>query len=86
MNEELTPAVRAAVAKQCNEVFADPAATTDQVLEAMKQHLVINSVSFWTASGDITLHLQRAVDALREAKPARGIRRFLGMPSEKKDG
>lgn len=87
MSDMLTPQIRAAIAQQCNKVFADPGATTDQVLDAMVSYLSINSIQFHTASGEISLHLQAAAKACRELELARQStgRRFLGMSKEELD-
>ncbi len=84
MSETLTPQIRAAIAQQCNKVFADPNATTPEVLDAMVNYLTINSIQFHTASGEISVHLQAAARACRELELARQTtgRRFLGMPRE----
>lgn len=84
-NDQLTPQIRAAIAQQCNKVFADPNATTPEVLEAMVSYLTINSIQFHTASGEISAHLQAAAKACRELDTARQTtgRRFLGMPQER---
>lgn len=88
MADVLTPQIRAAIAQQCNKVFADPNASSDQVLEAMVNHLTINSVQFHTASGEIALHLQAGAQAIRELATIRQTtgRRFLGMPKEPQHG
>ena len=84
MTDVLTPQVRAAIAASCNAVFADPKATSDQVLEAMISYLTINSVQFHTASGEIALHLQAGVEAIRAQRhhEATTTRRFLGAPQD----
>lgn len=87
MSDTLTPQIRAAIAQQCNKVFADPSATTPEVLDAMVSYLTINSVQFHTASGEISAHLQAAAKSCRELELARQStgRRFLGMPREELD-
>ena len=84
MSEVLTPQMRNAIAGTCNKVFADPEATSDQVLEAMIGYLTINSVAFHTASGEIGVHLQAGVDAIRAQRTteATTTRRFLGAPQD----
>lgn len=84
MSDTLTPQIRAAIAQQCNKVFADPNATTPEVLDAMVSYLTINSIQFHTASGEISTHLQAAAKSCRELEMARQTtgRRFLGMPRE----
>ena len=88
MPDVLTPQIRAAIAQQNNKVFADPNATSDQVLDAMASHLTINSIQFHTASGEIAQHLQAGAKAIRELENARQTtgRRFLGMPREEVQG
>lgn len=84
MSDILTPQMRAAIAQQCNATFADPNATSDQVLEAMISYLTINSVAFHTASGEIAVHLQAGAQAIKAQRitEAQAKRRFLGMPKE----
>lgn len=88
MSDTLTPQIRAAIAQQCNKVFADPNATTPEVLDAMVSYLTINSIQFHTASGEISTHLQAAAKSCRELEMARQTtgRRFLGMPREEIHG
>lgn len=88
MTDVMTPQIRAAIAQQSNKVFADPNATTAEVLDAMVSYLTINSVQFHTASGEISTHLQAAAKSCRELELARQTtgRRFLGMPREEIHG
>lgn len=88
MADVLTPQMRQAIAAQVNATFADPNATSDQVLEAMIGYLTINSIQFNTASGEIAQHLQAGVQAIRAQRmvEAAGSRRYLGMPREGDDG
>jgi hypothetical protein len=88
MADILTPQMRNAIAAQCNAVFANPNAQSDEVLEAMISYLTINSVSFYTASGEIALHLQAGAQAIKAQRitEAQAKRRFLGMPKEEGDG
>lgn len=82
MSEVLTTQMRNAIAQHANATFANPEATSDQVLEAMIGYLTINNVLFHTASGEIGVHLQAAVDAIRAQRQTEATtqRRFLGQP------
>lgn len=71
---------RRALATQVMGVFADPNADSAAVLEAYIGHMVLNDVLFYTASGELGLHLQRAVESLRNTQQP--VRRFLGMPRQ----
>lgn len=85
MSNVLTPQMRQTIAQNCNAVFADPNASTAQVLEAVINYLNINSIQFHTASGEISLHLQNAVTRLRDLDAMQQTtgRRYLGMPQER---
>lgn len=89
MNDILTPQMRAAIAANCNTIFADVNATSDQVLEAMISYLTMNNIQFHTASGEIALHLQNGAQAIKaqRAMAQNNVRRYLGMeriPAEPK--
>lgn len=71
---------RRALASQVHTTFANPNADSSAVLEAYIGHLVLNDVLFYTASGELGVHLQRAVESLRSTQQP--VRRFLGMPRE----
>lgn len=71
---------RRALSVQVMGVFADPKAESDAVLEAYIGYMVLNEKLFYTASGELGLHLSRAVDALRNTQQP--VRRFLGQPRE----
>lgn len=71
---------RRALANQVHATFADPNADSAAVLEAYIGHMVLNDLLFYTASGELGLHLSRAVEALRNTQQP--VRRFLGMPRE----
>jgi len=88
MADILTPQMYRAIAQQTNAVFANPEATSDEVLEAMISYLTINSITFHTASGEIALHLQAGAQAIKAQRitEAQAKRRFLGMPKEGGDG
>ena len=63
-------------------VFANPNATSAEVLEAYIGMLALNDRIIYTASGELGVHLSAAVEALR-AVPAKPQGRFLGMPTER---
>ncbi len=69
---------RRALAVQVMGVFANPGATSADVLEAYIGYMVLNDTLFYTASGELGLHLTRAVESLRNTQQP--TRRFLGMP------
>lgn len=71
---------RRALARQVHEVFANPKASSADVVEAYIGYLALNEQMFYTASGELGVHLARAVEALR--KNSSPIRRFLGMPKD----
>lgn len=71
---------RRALSVQVHGVFADPKADSAAVLEAYIGLMVLNETLFYTASGELGLHLSRAVDALRNTQQP--VRRFLGQPRE----
>lgn len=71
---------RRALATQIMATFADPSADSAAVLEAYIGYMVLNDVLFYTASGELGLHLQRAVESLRNTQQP--TRRFLGMPKQ----
>jgi hypothetical protein len=71
---------RRALARQIHEVFANPGANSADVVEAYIGHLALNDVMFYTASGELGVHLARAVEALRNNPSS--TRRFLGMPKD----
>lgn len=71
---------RRALARQVHEVFANPGANSADVVEAYIGHLALNEKIFYTASGELGVHLARAVEALRNAPV--NHRRFLGMPRD----
>lgn len=87
MSEVLTGPMRAAIAQHCNSVFANPQATSDEVLEAMISYLTINSIQFHTASGEIAQHLQAGAQAIKAQRlVAKATKRnFIGMPREEND-
>lgn len=72
---------RRALAQQVNATFADPNADSATVLEAYLGYMVLNEMMFYTASGELGVHLSAAVAALRD-NPAKTPRRFLGMPND----
>lgn len=76
MNDEQ----RRALSNQVHATFADPNADSAAVLEAYIGHMVLNDLLFYTASGELGLHLSRAVEALRNTQQP--VRRFLGMPKQ----
>ena len=76
----LTDEQRRALANQVMATFADPKADSAAVLEAYIGYMVLNEKLFYTASGELGLHLSRAVDSLRNTQQP--VRRFLGMPRE----
>lgn len=71
---------RRALANQVMATFADPKADSAAVLEAYIGYMVLNETLFYTASGELGLHLSRAVDSLRNTQQP--VRRFLGMPRQ----
>lgn len=71
---------RRALAHQVHATFGNPSATSADVLEAYIGHLVLNDVLFYTASGELGVHLQRAVESLRNTQQP--VRRFLGQPKD----
>lgn len=76
--KRLTDEDRRALANQVHATFSNPNATSADVLEAYIGYLVLNDVLFYTATGDLGLHLSRAVDSLRNTQQPK--RRYLGMP------
>lgn len=83
MSEEEAPkgmddATRRALAAHVYGVFADPKASSADVLEAFIGQLALEDRIIYTASGELGVHLQSAVEALRNTTPVK--RRFLGMP------
>lgn len=69
---------RRALAVQVMGVFANPNAASADVLEAYIGYMVLNDTLFYTATGELGLHLSRAVESLRNTQQP--TRRFLGMP------
>lgn len=71
---------RRALAHQVHATFSNPNATSADVLEAYIGYMVLNDSLFYTATGELGVHLQRAVESLRNTQQP--VRRFLGMPKE----
>ena len=71
-----------ALANQVMTTFANPNASTADVLEAYIGHMMLTNQTFYTASGELELHLTRAVEGLRSPSRAPTKRRFLGMPKD----
>lgn len=78
---ELPADIKARIAADVYAVFADPNASSAEVLDALIGYLTMNNISFSTATGDIGVHLTAAIQALREM-PSAPNRRFLGMPKD----
>lgn len=71
---------RRALSHQVFATFSNPGAESADVLEAYIGYMVLNDQLFYTASGELGVHLQRAVESLRSTQQPK--RRFLGMPKE----
>lgn len=76
--KQLTDEDRRALSTQVHATFANPNASSADVLEAYIGYLVLNDNLFYTATGELGVHLSAAVDSLRNTQQPR--RRFLGMP------
>lgn len=76
----LTDEERRALSNQVHATFSNPNATSADVLEAFIGYMTLNSQYFYTASGELGVHLSAAVDSLRNTQQPK--RRFLGMPQE----
>lgn len=83
--EGLPADIKMRIAADVYAVFADPKATSAEVLDALIGYLTMNNISFSTATGDIGVHLTAAIQALREM-PSAPNRRFLGMPKNGEQG
>lgn len=71
-----------ALANQVMTTFANPNASTADVLEAYIGHMMLTNQTFYTASGELALHLTRAVEGLRAPNRVSPKRRYLGMPKD----
>ena len=70
-----------ALANQVYATIANPKATSADVLEAFIGHMILTNQYFYTATGELGVHLSAAVTALRERRPITP-RRYLGMPKD----
>ncbi len=77
---QLTDEDRRALANQVYTTFADPNADSAAVLEAYIGHMILTGQYFYTATGELGVHLSAAVASLRNTQQPK--RRFLGMPRQ----